>query len=52
MNSNNTNIDIELNILLKKLDEKTKLRDLYKISDTYANLKLELFNKENCLIVL
>lgn len=49
LNSNNTNIDIELNILLKKLDEKTKLRDLYKISDTYANLKLELFNKRELL---
>lgn len=49
LNSNNTNIDIELNILLKKLDEKVKLRDLYKVSDTYADLKFELFNKRELL---
>lgn len=49
LNSNNTNIDIELNILTKKLEEKLKLRDLYKVSDTYADLKSELFNKRDTL---
>lgn len=47
LNSNNTNIDIEMNILSKKLEEKLKLRELYKVSDTYADLKSELYNKRN-----
>lgn len=49
LNSNNTNIDIEMNILSKKLEEKLKLRELYKVSDTYADLKSELYNKRNAL---
>lgn len=49
LNSSSTNIDIELNILEKKLKEKTKLRDLYKISDSYADLKSELFEKRERL---
>ncbi len=49
LNSNNTNIEIELNILTKKLEEKIKLRDLYKISNTYADLKEELFSKRDSL---
>jgi len=45
LNSSNTNIDIELNILNKKLEEKIKLRELYKISNSYTDLKTELFTK-------
>lgn len=45
LNSSNTNIDIELNILNKKLEEKNKLRELYKISNSYTDLKSELFTK-------
>ena len=45
LNDNNTNIEIELNILQKKLEEKLKLRDLYKISNSYANIKDELYIK-------
>lgn len=49
LNSSNTNIDIELNILNRKLEEKIKLRDLYKVSDSYVDLKSELFEKRENL---
>ena len=45
LNNNNTNIDIELNILEKKLEEKNRLRELYKISNSYTDLKSELFKE-------
>lgn len=49
LNDNNTNIEIELNILQKKLAEKVKLRDLYKVSNSYADIKDELYTKRENL---
>ena len=49
LNDNNTNIEIELNILQKKLEEKVKLRELYKVSNSYVDIKNELYTKRELL---